>query len=183
MRHRLAIAAALLLALTGCSDDSPGPKASASTTPASASPSPTGPVAPVLPEAAKANTTVGAKAFVRYWFEAVTYAMKTGDTGPIDAVAHKTCGACRKLHKSIDAIYSVGQHTEGGGWNATEISLDPRSKKPSYRFDVKVAQPPQMLVSKTGETLAERGAEQFVFRTGATWQGDQFVIYGLEKLA
>jgi hypothetical protein len=181
MRHRLVIAAALLLALAGCSDDSPTPKASASTTPATASPSPTGPVAPVLPSAAKANTPVGAKAFVRYWFEAATYAMKTGETGPMDAVAGQTCKACVAISKSIHAIYSKDQRNVGGGWEIKTIDHDPRIKLPDYRFVVRVVQPPQTLVDADGKVLDRDPRKVFVFFAGATWRGE-WQIYGLQEL-
>lgn len=175
---------ALALPLAGCGDDpAPSPTPSASTSPATASPSPTGPVAPVLPAAAKANTEAGAKAFVRYWFEAVTYAMQTGDTGPIDAVAHESCGACSNVHDSVDRIYLAKQRVAGGGWNPTEITLDPQSKAPSYRFAVRVEQPAQQLIDENGKTVDQTKATVFVFRTGATWQDDHFMIYGLEKIA
>jgi hypothetical protein len=69
----------------------------------------------VLPELAKRNDAVGAKAFVKYWFSAVTYAMKTGDTEPFMAVSAKDCKTCSNLVREIDAIYAQGQlHGEGG---------------------------------------------------------------------
>lgn len=187
MRRILTIATltlALALPLAGCGDDpAPAPAPSASTTPATASPSPTGPVAPEIPAAAKANSEAGAEAFVRYWFAAVTYGMKTGDTEPIDAVAHESCGACRNLRSSVDKIYSADQHVQGGGWHPTEITLDPQSKSPNYRFAVRVEQPAQQLVDSAGKTVTKTKATVFVFRTGATWHDDHFMIYGLEKLA
>ncbi|RJS46466.1 hypothetical protein D4739_09755 [Nocardioides cavernaquae] len=120
---------------------------------------------------------------MRYWFEAVSYAMKTGDTAQIDSVAHKACGACRNLRSSVDAIYGAKQHVEGGGWRISTITLDPRSKAPSYRFAVEVDQAAQKLMSNSGQTVERTKAMQFVFIAGVIWEDDHFVVYGLEKLA
>jgi hypothetical protein len=123
MRHRLLIAAALLaLPLAGCGDDSHAPNTSTSTTPATASPSPIGPIAPVLPEAAKANTTVGAKAFVRYWFEALNYASHTGDSAPLVSASTADCVACNGLRNRIKSIYGVNEHMVGGDWHLVPLS-------------------------------------------------------------
>jgi hypothetical protein len=181
MRHRLVIAAALLLALAGCSDDSPEPKASASTTQATASPTLTGPVAPVLPEAAKAKTQAGAKAFVRYWFEAITFAMKTGETSEVDEVAHADCDSCTNLTRSIRSIYDEGQRNVGGGWNVLLINPAPGNSSPNYRFVVRVDQPVQRLVDSDGRTLNRDKKQSFIFLAGATWD-EGWKLYGLQKV-
>jgi hypothetical protein len=182
MRHRLVITAALLLALAGCSDDSPAPKASASTTPTTAAPSATGLTAPVLPEAAKENTAVGAKAFVRYWFEATTYAMKTGDTGPLAEASSPECATCTNLVTGLEKIYSAGNRNVGGGWIVDEIAPDPRQEKPARRFQVVVNQPAQHLVDSDGTVTDRDPKARYVFALTARWS-DGWRIDEVVKLA
>ncbi len=73
--RRVAVGAALVLALAGCGGD---PKADPppSTTPTpTVSPSPSAtPTVPALPEAAKANTKAGAIAFVKYYVGLINHA-------------------------------------------------------------------------------------------------------------
>jgi hypothetical protein len=182
MRHRLVIATALLLALAGCSDDSPAPKASPSTTPATASPSPTGPVAPVLPEAAKANTSVGAKAFVRYWFEALNYASHTGDSAPLVSASTADCVACNGLRNRIKSIYGVNEHMVGGDWQASKIKYDPRIKAPDYRFVVEGAQAGQRVVDRHGKTKSGSTRVGFVLFVGLTWGDTGFHVFAAERI-
>jgi hypothetical protein len=182
MRHRLVIASALLLALSGCSDDSPAPKTSPSTTPATASPSPTGPVAPALPTAAKANTSVGAKAFVQYWFEALNYALHSGDTSAMDALAHSECSTCAGLRKSVRRIYDADGRLVGGGWRPDKVEHDPRIDPPDYRFAVRVTQARQKVVDGSGKVIENDPRQVFVFFVVARWDGTQFLLYGVERI-
>src|SRR5689334_8294933 len=93
-----------LLTLTACSGSAdPSPPPTTRSTPTSAAPSPTpSPTVPVMPEAAKAHTTAGAKAFVRYFWQVVNYAQATGDTAAIAAMTDsKSCSQCNAGIKSI----------------------------------------------------------------------------------
>jgi hypothetical protein len=182
MRHRLVIATALLLALAGCSDDSPAPKASASTTPATASPSPSGPVAPVLPSAAKANTPVGAKAFARYWFEAISYAMKTGDTKPFDAVAGAHCKPCDGISSRVRRIYGPGGRLSGGGWTPRQLDLDPYWKGAGYRLAGSIRQAPQKLINEHGKVASQTPEQVYVVRVLVIWTKSGWRTSDLEQV-
>lgn len=115
------IALAAALALGGCfSQPEPADPAatttssattSASTTPTS-TPRPT-PDKPVLPETAKSSDAAGQEAFVRYWFTTFDYAIATGDTEPMMAIAHENC-VCAYMTDEVHRIYDAGGHVEGG---------------------------------------------------------------------
>lgn len=182
--RRILIIASLTLALAGCGPDPlPGPTPSASTSPAtsSPSPSPTGPVAPELPAAAKANTEAGAEAFVRYWFEAVTYAMQTGDTGPLEAASTPGCVACNDLQRRIKKIYGEGNRLDGTGWSTTRLQYDPRIKAPDYRFAVEGVQGRQRVITTDGQVKSTVRRDPFVLFVGATWD-EGFLVFGAERI-
>jgi hypothetical protein len=112
----------LLVAGCGGSDDppSPGPSPSGSTAPsASASGS-----APVMPEAAKANTKAGAIAFVRFYVAAFNHARITGDTDPLGSLGTGRCVSCKDVRAAIDKTYAAGGHATGGRWviDAAQVS-------------------------------------------------------------
>jgi hypothetical protein len=112
-------ALALLLALTACGGD---PKADPSPTPSApvTTPVSTTPAAPVMPEAAKANTKAGAIAFVRYYVAVQNYASTSGDTTALKSVASPACESCGTIADLIDKTYRRGGHIEGQGWTVLD---------------------------------------------------------------
>lgn len=182
--HRLtalALAGALALGAAGCGDDSPAPAPSTSSAAASPTPSTTGPAAPVLPDVAARNDAVGAKAFVKYWFEAVSFAMHTGDTRLFMAVSAKDCKTCTNLNAKILSMYRSRQRLVGGGWRVVGVEQDPKSKAPFWRFAVKVSQLPQKVVDRRGKVVSRDPQDQALFYAGVQWR-DGFEFMGLERI-
>lgn len=176
-----ATALGLTLTLAGCGDDPVPPAPSPSTPRATVSPSPTGPVAPVLPDAARANTPEGAEAFVRHWFEALTYAIQTGDTGPADAMAAKPCKACRGISERIHSIYDPGGRISGGGWNIVDLGEYPNSTPALPRYFVLVEQPRQQLINEHGATVSTTKKKRFAFAVTIAWSDGWRVHEGVER--
>jgi hypothetical protein len=138
--RRLALPlAAFGLVAAGCGGDPPAPPPFTPSTAAS-SPTPTGPVEPVLPEAAKQPTAEGAKAFAEfYWEQAVNYAQATGDTRPARAVSAKTCRPCASSADAIDGVYSVGGSIRGGEYTVTSVGARPLAgDHPTYVLRLQV---------------------------------------------
>lgn len=185
-QHRLtalALAGVLALGVSGCGDDTP-PETAPSTTPASASPSATasGPVAPVLPELAKRQDAVGAKAFVKYWFAAVTYAMKTGDTDPFMEVSAKECKTCKNLDVAISDAYQADGRITGGGWVLIGLDPDPRLEPPLFRFAARVLQRTQTVHGTSGEVIRRERKQEALFFVGVRSVDGGFELLGLERI-
>jgi len=107
---------ALAALVSGCGGDPPAPPPfTPSTVASSPTPTPTGPVEPVLPPAAKAPTAAGAEAFAEfYWEVVVSYAQATGDTGLLRAIAASTCYPCDGGADAIEDIYGRSGSIVGG---------------------------------------------------------------------
>ena len=114
-------AVALLLVLSGCSGDAdPAPAPPSSSAPSSPTASPT-PTPPVMPEAAKAHTEAGAKAFVEYFWEVVNYASTTGDTTQIRDLSLAECDGCDGGASAIEKVYRRGGTITGGRASLTVL--------------------------------------------------------------
>jgi hypothetical protein len=132
-----ALAFGLALALSGCNPgDSPGPGGTSSpvaadTPTATSTPTPTptpsavykpadasGPAqnvpVPVLPEVAKTETKEGAEAFVRYWYESLSYSYETGDTKVLEKLSSPGCVFCSGLRDGIAEAWGEGRWISGG---------------------------------------------------------------------
>lgn len=133
MRRALAAAAALSVCLSGCSGDDRSPTSttsrppptgvtSDSTGPTDTTPTddPGGP--PVLPDAAKAKTTAGAKAFVKYYVATINFAYLEMDARPLRAVAAKACTVCRLLSTQVASMSRSGGAQRGGLWHVIEAA-------------------------------------------------------------
>jgi hypothetical protein len=183
--HRLtalALTAVLALGVSACGEDTP-PQTAPSTSSAASSPSPaaTGPVAPVLPELAKRQDEVGAKAFVKYWFAAVTYAMKTGDPSAFVDVSHPKCETCSALAEHITDLEADGSSLEGGGWRVLGVQHDPKTEAPYWRFAVKVAQSKQRVRDANAKVIDASPRQIFFFYVGVTWD-EEFRLRGVERV-
>jgi hypothetical protein len=69
---------------------------------------------PVLPEAAKTNSKEGVEAFARYWFQALSYAYETGDSGMLSTLTSAECVFCNRLKQVLQSGYSEGRWQVGG---------------------------------------------------------------------
>lgn len=158
------IALAAALALGGCSSrpepaepaptttSSAGPaETSASTTPTS-TPQPT-PAKPVLPEAAKSSDAAGQEAFVRYWFTTFDYAIATGDTEPMMAIADQDCLDCEAMVSDIEGVYKNNGHVEGGLHRVESIERAPLSELGIATPRVHYTQGAQVAIDGTGKRV------------------------------
>lgn len=124
--RRLVAVVAAGLVLTGCGPDAkptaPGTPTPSTVTPTpKPTPKPLEQVAPVLPEAAKADTKAGAVAFVRHYVNAVNHAMQTGDVAYLRSLSRAGCDSCHAIETAIAKIERHGGRSRGGEWRIAKI--------------------------------------------------------------
>jgi hypothetical protein len=140
--------------LAGC-DSNPSPAPLPSESPPSASPSATGtpsPTPPAMPDAAKGTGEKSAKAFVRYYIDALNFATSTGDTTKVRAASVPACMSCDSMLDKIETVYRDGGYFRGAGWTITDIKyqpLQPRSR-PILSVGVQLAEQ-EMLERQGGQ--------------------------------
>lgn len=143
------VTAALLsgaLALTACEAEpaeptEPSSSAPTSSEPTSAAPTtePTGPVEPTLPPEAEQSTKAGAEAFVKYYWEVVNHAQKTGDTGELETITLASCSPCNSGREWIEKIYGRGGTIAGGVASVDELTLNRSSDGDGWMAAVAVS--------------------------------------------
>jgi hypothetical protein len=118
----LVVAAVVTLTLAACASGEPAaPTPSTGVTtqteaPATAEPAPTdsAQAVPEVPAAAQKQDRPGAGAFVRYWFDLVNHAYRTGNTEPLKSLSDSDCKTCKSVVSSIEEAYSDGGSITGG---------------------------------------------------------------------
>lgn len=83
------------------------------------------PQPPVLPEAAKAKTTAGAKAFVRFYVDALNFGYLEQDPQAISTVSSGTCQICATIVRNIRHIHAQGGSQKGGSWMVKAMHVVP----------------------------------------------------------
>ncbi|WP_276522965.1 DUF6318 family protein [Paenarthrobacter ureafaciens] len=69
---------------------------------------------PVMPELAKENSKEGLEAFIRYWFQLLSYAYETGDTARVAGLSSQQCALCGHLGRAVSKSYEDGSWMTGG---------------------------------------------------------------------
>jgi hypothetical protein len=150
----LAVATVMLAAsLSGCtSNPKPAPLPSDPPSP-SASPSPgASPTPPAMPSAAQGTSAKAAKAFARFYIDAVNFASRTGDVSALKPLATLDCASCKSISHNIERIYSADGHITSEGWRLSSVSVVPGQPVSRPILELGVVQSPEVVVFKAGSS-------------------------------
>ncbi|MEJ5867843.1 DUF6318 family protein [Pseudokineococcus sp. 5B2Z-1] len=168
-----AAAAAALLALSGCSDPEPGsplptgapaetsttappPAPTATATPTDDAPTPEPGPAPTLPPEATTDDAAGAEAFVRYWYDSLNYAIRTGDTASVrEASLLPECIECEALASSVESAYDAGGSLVGGRADVVEAIAPTPDGSGAVLLSVVVQQQPLQRLDSAGDVVSD----------------------------
>jgi hypothetical protein len=127
-----------------------------------------------MPSEAKGTGAKAAKAFVRYWVEALNYAGVSGHVEVLAANSAPSCVSCNGVIQSIRKVHRHGGHYEGDGWSVDTIKYQPLQPgdRPVLTVGVDIA--PQVLVAHKGATAKkfDGGPRSMTFRlerAGERW--------------
>ena len=114
-----ALAIAMLLLLSSCTDD-PGPIEPKPSAPKATAPSP--------PAQVRQDTPEGAAAFVSHYIEVLNFAARTGNVSPLTALTSPRCDGCREYIGLYKDVYAAGGNFEGGEWSPSDFELEVHRK-------------------------------------------------------
>jgi uncharacterized protein DUF6318 len=165
------------------------PTASGSSTTATGTPSPTGPLTtgpgvlpgekpPVLSADAKQHTPAGALAFAAYYFKAFDWSIATNDPYLVAQISAPNCTACQRVIRGLSPLRSEGASLNGGRIHLKTAKLVTGQFrfKSDYVVDVSLTQAPEVITrpSSTPSTAAPATSDRsFVF---VTWIGNGWRI-------
>jgi hypothetical protein len=142
-------------ALAGCQanpEPAPLPSESPSATAPSEADSPS-PAPPTMPAEARGTSEKSAKAFVRFWIEALNYAGPTGDTEQLNEFTDAACSECKAIIRLIQNVHHDGGYIHGKGWAVQSVSTVAFGESGGRVFDAVVKVHPQEIRMSATDTV------------------------------
>lgn len=141
---------------------------------------------PRYPEAAKAKTKAGQKAFIKYWFQVFNYTVKTGDSSVMIKYSSASCEFCVYTAKGAkkmlqeDGVWPVG---EGAAIQINSAVRHPKVEG-SYPWDVPTTDAAAMFYTGRGSSskYKPRGARIGVVRIWVQWRGGHWITRDSRKV-
>lgn len=183
------VGAAAAFLLAGCSDGAgaqPGPSSggpplssttstSTASTPPTTTSSPSGTSSVAVPAAARAHTDEGAKAFARFYTEAMDRATVSADSAPLRALTDPNCAACAGIVEVVDGYRSRGEHQE-----RTSIVLGASkvvsSSPKGVEVDVLAEDKPHRVVRRDGSVVSTSPGAKINFRHTVSWVATGWLV-------
>ena len=187
---RIVVAAgalALGLLTAACqSNPEPAPLPSTSPTVSTSSPAPSSSPAatpPTIPAEAQGTSKKSAKAFVRYYVDAINFATTTGNTRGVRSDTLSRCASCVALLDKIDAVYAAGGRFSGDGWTILDIKYQPFQPRTEPVLSVGIRVGAQRMVEKAGSAPEHFKGGRNRLTVTLLWTKPQWKVARLERLA
>jgi hypothetical protein len=110
---------------------------------------------PSMPTAAGERSRDGGEAFVRYWFDLLTYAQRSGDTADLAEATDEGCGDCGKALTTIREAYADGGSLRGGAYLVRRVSTNSLFTLERPIYEATVDRSPRATLDRSG---VERGS-------------------------
>lgn len=188
-----ALAMASVVALAGCGGDddpqpahtyaipTPGPGATDVTATGTAAPSATPTPGPV-PAAARADTEAGAKAFVRFYFERISLAVRYPEQSWLTGLGTQSCNLCTSYEGLQRQLLEDGSHLEGTLFRVFSAEQLPISKPKARAFEVILKEGPVKAVDRHGRVTQRDEPTQVTGHVLVESTGHGWVITDARRL-
>lgn len=194
---RLVAVGLVALALAGCSpsDADPGRTSVATPTGVPNSPTTSGTtssprssgvspsVAPSIPAAARAHTTAGAEAFLKFYLAEVNRAWQSADPVVLSDFALSTCQTCANFVQTATSLRSKGEHYAGAAIEVGPTISLPRSSREVVIVQAPLKQNLSRIVSSDGTTVRQTPEVRSLTEATIQWhRSGDWRIAGLRKV-
>jgi serine/threonine-protein kinase len=123
---------------------------------------------PQPPASAEPATAEGGSAFVRHWFEALNYAIGSGDTSALEAASNSSCGTCAEAIEFVRNAYGDGGSLRGGGYTVRSVTTDDFWSLENAKFGV--------VFDRASRSTVAAGGGQSDVLDGATFLNCQILL-------
>jgi hypothetical protein len=123
---------------------------------------------PQPPASAEPATAEGGATFVRHWFEALNYAIGTGDTTALAAASATSCRACADVVGFVQNAYANGGSLRGGGYTVRDVTFDNFWSLENAKFGV--------VFDRSSRSTVSSGGSQGDVLEGATFLAFQVLL-------
>jgi hypothetical protein len=117
-----------------------------------------------LPTEANAESDSAGRAFVRHYFAAISYALKSGDTEPMIDVSGVDCQSCTSIADLVDGVYDKGGRYETPGWEVERIVAAPRPGNDRRLYLLKIREARRSLLDSQGKVVDVNPASTMTMR-------------------
>lgn len=114
-----------------------------------------GTTGPPLPTAAGERSREGGEAFIRYWFDLLTYAQRSGDTTDLSEATNEGCGDCGTALATIRDAYAEGGSLRGGAYLVRRVATNSLFTLDRPIYEVTLDRSPRATIDRSG---VERGS-------------------------
>ena len=156
------------------------PTATSATSTTTSAPS-TAATDPNVPAAARAQTTDGAIAFTKYFFDLVNTSWTKPESGRLPALFTPTCSSCQNFENN--AAKYVRENTR---YNKTPLEIlevsshGPAVEGPKQTVDAVVHQVPASVVDASGKSVSNAEERRGIFVSDLVWQGDGWKLTSIK---
>jgi hypothetical protein len=157
IRRTAALSAALLLALTACSDNGDS-------------------VAESRPDYANQTGEAGAEKFAGYWVDQINQATETGKTEGLASLGLKGCDACSDFPRQVDTIYEAGGRVESEDWTIKSVVPEAGATDEQVGMLITVEVPPNTVYADKDAKPQEFPGGDQRFRMIVVRQADHWMI-------
>lgn len=189
----LAIPLAASMFLTGCdgagkpeakssSTSSPAPRPTSGPTTA-ASPSVATPTTdPNIPTAARAHTTAGAEAFVKYFFEQLNVAWTVPQAGILSPLCQSSAVACATFEKTAVRLAKEGHRYDGSPVTVAFIGTTDAARADRYDVLANVVQERRSEIDGDGKALVTDRRKKLRFHFVLLFSGQNWSVSSLNLM-
>ncbi len=181
-----AVCALAMTGLTGCSDESTAaPPPTTQSTPTTTATSPTTappptttaptPTLPVIPSQARQKSVAGAKAFVRFYFDAINASWHARSGAVLRRYSTPDCISCGGLASSMDKIRTSNGFYRGGEWIVTYTTPIPLQRPTQPIINAAIDVKPGSWKRSPSDHLRIIRAEKMHVDVHLTWSGGWLV--------
>jgi hypothetical protein len=142
---------------------------------------------PMLPNAASELSTDGVEAAVRFEYQALNYAQRTGDFYPMTTIEADVCGFCADLRNGLQANLANGRSIRGGEYVVTRIEervyLRDDRQEDIGSITLDVSRSPEEYVEADGTVISTEDAKSGSFKFTLVHDGTHWVVNNIVLVA